>query len=81
MAEITYTNSNLILEELSTDPKYPKPDSVVTITALVKNTGNAASDPTSVIYTIDGVDSGDREDVSYIDPGADSKNSSFMEYS
>ena len=60
-----------ILEEISTDPKYPTPDSVVTITVLVKNTGNAASYPTSVIYTIDGVDSGDREGVPSLDPGAE----------
>ena len=64
-------NPNLILEEISTDPKYPTPNSVVTITALVKNTGNTTSNPTSVIYTIDGVDSGDREDVSSIAPGAE----------
>jgi PGF-pre-PGF domain-containing protein len=63
-------NSNLILEELSTDPKYPKPYGSVTISALVKNVGNEASDPTSIIYTIDGAV--DREDVNPIEPGSKS---------
>ena len=44
-------SGSLILEEISTDPKYPKPNSVVAINAIVKNTGNAASNPTSITYT------------------------------
>ena len=63
-------NPNIILEEISTDPKYPKPNSVVTITALVKNTGNAASNPTSITYTIDGIVL-DPYFVYSIDPGAE----------
>ena len=62
-------NSNLILENISTDPIYPKPNDVVTISALVKNTGDAVSDPTYVIYAIDGVES--REEVQRIEPGSE----------
>ncbi len=45
-------NSNLILE-ISTDIKYPKPNDSVIITVKVKNTGNAASDLTFMVCTID----------------------------
>ena len=37
--------------------------------ALVSNTGDAASDPTSIIFTIDGVSY--QEDLRSIDPGSD----------
>ena len=63
-------SGSLILEEISTDPKYPKPNSVVAINAIVKNTGNAASNPTSITYTIDGIVL-DPYFVYSIDPGAE----------
>ena len=47
-------NSNLILETLSNDPENPKPDSKVTINALVKNMGTETSEPTYLLYTVGG---------------------------
>jgi PGF-pre-PGF domain-containing protein len=46
------TNSNLIIE-ISTDIKHPKPSDSVTINVNVKNTGDAASDSTFLVCTID----------------------------
>jgi len=47
---------DLTIGKLYTDPKVPRPNNDVTIYALVKNTGNAASESTSLIYTIDGAE-------------------------
>jgi subtilase family serine protease len=49
----------------------PQPNSEVTISALVQNVGDAASEPTYVLYTIDGVESSDSEYVQSIDPGSE----------
>ena len=64
-------NSNLILENISTDPIHPELNDIVTISALVKNAGDAVSDPTSVIYTIDGVEI--RKEVQRIEPGSEAQ--------
>ncbi|AKB83992.1 hypothetical protein MSBR3_3414 [Methanosarcina barkeri 3] len=62
-------NSNLILEKLSTDPDYPKPDSKVAINSLVKNTGTEASEPTNIIYKIGETE--DKEEVPAIEAGSE----------
>ncbi|HII90755.1 MAG TPA: hypothetical protein HA262_00900, partial [Methanosarcina sp.] len=62
-------NSNLILEKLSTDPDYPKPDSKVAINSLVKNTGTEASEPTNIIYKIGEIE--DKEEVPAIEAGSE----------
>lgn len=59
--------SDLSIEQLSNNPRGPEPDSDATVSALVSNTGNAASDPTYLIFTIDGAES--REPVGSIEPG------------
>jgi len=61
--------SNLILEKLSTDPDYPKPDSTVVINSLVKNTGNKTSEPTNIIYIIDETE--EKEEVPAIEAGSE----------
>jgi PGF-pre-PGF domain-containing protein len=60
-------NSNLVLEGISTNLQYPGPTSAVTIMALVKNMGNESSSPTSLTYSIDGIESG--ETIDSIDTG------------
>jgi PGF-pre-PGF domain-containing protein/uncharacterized repeat protein (TIGR01451 family) len=62
-------NSNLILEKLSTDPDYPKPDSKVVINSLVKNTGTETSEPTNIIYKIGETE--EKEGVSAIEAGSE----------
>ena len=62
-------NSTLILENLSTDPEYPKPDSEVTIKALVKNVGTKTSEPTNIIYTIGETE--EKEGVPAIEAGSE----------
>jgi PGF-pre-PGF domain-containing protein len=66
-ADDSTNNSNLVLEGISTNPQYPGPTSAVTIIALVKNMGNESSSPTSLIYSIDGIESS--ETIDSIDPG------------
>ncbi|AKB56453.1 MULTISPECIES: PGF-pre-PGF domain-containing protein [Methanosarcina] len=61
--------SNLILEKLSTDPDYPKPDSMVVINSLVKNTGNETSEPTNIIYLIG--ENEEKEEVPAIEAGSE----------
>jgi len=61
--------SNLILEKLSTDPDYPKPDSMVVINSLVKNTGNETSEPTNIIYVIGETE--EKEEVPAIEAGSE----------
>jgi len=63
------THADLIIKKLYTDPEVPGPDSDVSIYAVVSNTGDAASDPTSIIFTIDGVSY--QENLDSIDPGSD----------
>ena len=62
-------NSNLILEELSIDSKYPKLNSEVFISALVKNVGTETSEPTNMIYTIGGAE--EIEAIDSIEPGSE----------
>ena len=62
-------HSNLIIEKFYTDPKVPKPSNFVSISALVKNEGDAASDQKSIIYTINGAEA--KEDVRPLEPGAE----------
>ena len=70
-------NSNLILEELSIDSKYPKLNSEVIISALVKNVGTETSEPTNMIYTIGGAE--EIEAIDSIEPGSERSDSSYME--
>ncbi len=62
-------SSNLIIESLSIDPENPKTDSEVTVIALVKNTGNEASEPTNIIYKIDGTEK--KEKVPQMEAGSE----------
>ena len=62
------THSELRIGDLYVEPKVPRPNSEVTISALVQNVGDAPSEPTNVLFTIDGVES--LEDVQSIDPGS-----------
>jgi PGF-pre-PGF domain-containing protein len=62
-------SANLILEKISSDPKVPEPNSSVTLSALVKNVGDAASVPTYIIYTIDN-ESG-LDFLNSVDPGSE----------
>jgi PGF-pre-PGF domain-containing protein len=64
------TTPELKLGDLYVEPKVPRPNSEVTISALVQNVGDAASEPTYVLYTINGVESSDSEYVKSIDPGS-----------
>ncbi|WP_292389131.1 PGF-pre-PGF domain-containing protein [Methanosarcina sp. UBA5] len=62
-------NSNLILENLSTDPDNPKPDSQAVINSLVKNTGNETSEPTNITYKIG--ENEEKERVPAIEAGSE----------
>lgn len=64
-------SANLIIEGLSIDPENPKPNSEVTVNALVKNMGTAASEPTELTYEIGELDP-KTEKVDKIDPEASS---------
>lgn len=64
-------SANLIIEGLSIDPENPKPNSEVTVNALVKNGGTAASEPTELTYEI-GELGPKTEKVDKIDPEASS---------
>ncbi len=61
--------SNLILEKFYADPVNTKPNGVVTISALVKNTGDAESEQTSIIFTTGDVE--ERQDIEPIEPGSE----------
>jgi PGF-pre-PGF domain-containing protein len=50
-------HSDLRIEKFYTDPEAPRPDSSVVISALVKNEGDALSNPMYLILTIDNVSS------------------------
>ncbi|HNW37830.1 MAG TPA: PGF-pre-PGF domain-containing protein, partial [Methanosarcina vacuolata] len=50
------TSSDLKIESLSIAPENPRTNSEVTIKALVKNAGTKTSEPTNIIYTIDGTE-------------------------
>jgi PGF-pre-PGF domain-containing protein len=63
------TSSNLTIESLSTIPENPKPDSKVTVNALIKNVGTETSEPTYIIYTIGEVEQ--REVVPSIEGGSE----------
>lgn len=64
-------SANLIIESLSIDPENPKSNSEVTVNALVKNVGTAASEPTELTYEIGELDP-KTEKVDKIDPEASS---------
>jgi len=63
------TSSDLKIESLSIDPENPGTNSEVTIKALVKNDGTKTSEPTNIIYTIDGTEI--KEEVPAIGAGLD----------
>ncbi|AKB52780.1 hypothetical protein MSBRW_3527 [Methanosarcina barkeri str. Wiesmoor] len=60
---------NLILEDLSTDPESPKPDSKAVINSFVKNVGNETSEPTNIIYIIGETE--EKEEVPAIEAGSE----------
>jgi PGF-pre-PGF domain-containing protein len=62
------TYSDLTIESLSIDPENPKPDSKVTVNALVKNMGTEISEPTEIIYKIGEVE--EKEVVPAIEAGS-----------
>lgn len=61
--------SDLRIEGLSNEPRVPEPNSIATVNAIVSNRGNVASDPTFLVYAIDGVESESVENVGSIEPG------------
>ncbi len=63
------TSSNLTIKSLSTVPENPKPDSKVTVNALIKNVGTETSEPTYIIYTIGEVEQ--KEEVPSIEGGSE----------
>lgn len=63
------THADLTIEKLYTVPKVLETNSDVEIDALVSNMGDAASDPTSIIFTINGISH--LEHLDPIDPGSD----------
>ena len=62
-------SADLVIESLSADPENPKPDSEVTIDALVKNTGTKTSEPTNIIYTVG--ETKEKEEVPAIEAGSE----------
>jgi PGF-pre-PGF domain-containing protein len=62
-------SADLVIESLSANPENPKPDSEVTVDALVKNTGTKTSEPTNIIYTVG--ETKEKEEVPAIEAGSE----------
>ncbi len=68
-------SADLSIESLSIDPENPEPDSEVTVNALVKNTGNEASEETKLTYKI-----GEADPKTVKIPEIDSEDSSVVSF-